>query len=857
MNIRFNVVLSIVKKDIRCLLPLILSVACLFVIEAVYSGIDLEIHDDLLMILDLILPKLCLLAMAIVAIAGIQEDPANSLIHDWLTRPISKTELFLAKALFLIITIAMPNFLARISVSLVTGNSLTESLLAASYFREWLTFLAIPFFMAIPFLSRSVLQSLGLTIAVWLVITTPLWALEITSIYEVEALLRDGTAQGVKWMYMAPLAIVLYLALFYVFRYQYIKRDFNKSRIIFAGTVFITIPITNVPYYMPSWNFISPVLESILSTNTNGKTGEPGKELDNTIMVQSLNDCFPATAVNAYPNGIFSYDDSMLGEAFWREGERHQIGLGSITFATTIASRNLPVGWRVVPVKANATYVSGKGVNEFSLRPARNIIDHPFGRPDNSAIHYWFVPYEQVERLETTPDVELVQEYYLGVMAPVSYDLETDGEHRYFKELGFCSAERGTTRSEIIVDCFKRGVQPALVSAELIDVPSSRVDSGPPTYSPGWLQLFSGRKYQLAIRSPDLVDSSRVRITAYQSQAYLKKELRSPGIVGGDLTECPVPTETDNQDYRQSTWHDASPHTISHVQVDSRVQLEVLDWGGTGQTLVLLQGLGGTAHGYDDIAPILAENYHVIGITRRGFGSSSRPDYGYSTERLSKDILQVLDSLYIDSPILIGASVAGEELSWIGANHPNRAAGLVYLDAAYDRTGYNLKNRQLEQLLPLKSQPGPSDLVSYQAFQKYLARTESLVVPEGEVMASVNLNSGKPAMDQRIFEAIKAQVKSPEYEKIEVPALAIYASPTTADRLMKPWYDRSDPMIQQTVKEIFRLIRQSRLKQSGLFSSRVKDSEVLILDDADHIVFLSNRDDVVEAIQSFAEKIAD
>ena len=68
---------------------------------------------------------------------------------------------------------------------------------------------------------------------------------------------------------------------------------------------------------------------------------------------------------------------------------------------------------------------------------------------------------------------------------------------------------------------------------------------------------------------------------------------------------------------------DPSPHTVQFVTVDKDVKLEVLDWGGSGRPLVLLAGLGNTAHVFDDFAPKLTSQYHVYGITRRGFGASS------------------------------------------------------------------------------------------------------------------------------------------------------------------------------------------------------------------------------------------
>ena len=49
-------------------------------------------------------------------------------------------------------------------------------------------------------------------------------------------------------------------------------------------------------------------------------------------------------------------------------------------------------------------------------------------------------------------------------------------------------------------------------------------------------------------------------------------------------------------------WHDPSKHSVRFVTVEGGVQLEVLDWGGTGRPVVLLAGRGFTAHVFDGFA---------------------------------------------------------------------------------------------------------------------------------------------------------------------------------------------------------------------------------------------------------------
>src|SRR5947208_15047452 len=116
---------------------------------------------------------------------------------------------------------------------------------------------------------------------------------------------------------------------------------------------------------------------------------------------------------------------------------------------------------------------------------------------------------------------------------------------------------------------------------------------------------------------------------------------------------------------------DTSGHTVSFVTVEPAVQLEVLDWGGTGQTFVLLTGMGDNAHVFDQFAYQFNDRFHVIGITRRGFGRSSQPAHGDDLETRARDDIAVLDKLNIREAVFVGHSVAGTELNKLGAVYPD------------------------------------------------------------------------------------------------------------------------------------------------------------------------------------------
>jgi len=229
------------------------------------------------------------------------------------------------------------------------------------------------------------------------------------------------------------------------------------------------------------------------------------------------------------------------------------------------------------------------------------------------------------------------------------------------------------------------------------------------------------------------------------------------------------------------------------VTIEENVKLEVLDWGGTGRPLVLLAGLGNTAHTFDKFAPKLVPKYHVYGITRRGFGTSSAPETGYSSERLSEDVLAVLNELKLEHPILAGHSAAGSELSYIASTHPERVAGLVYLEAAYSYAYYNgdpniLLNipvdvnelrKKLEEFNPVEpwglKQRNEELLTLIQQVEKELsAQREFLSIKDMAELPAPPKDKAFLAMQasaRRVMNGLR------KYTHLQTPILAIYAFP--------------------------------------------------------------------------------
>ena len=300
-------------------------------------------------------------------------------------------------------------------------------------------------------------------------------------------------------------------------------------------------------------------------------------------------------------------------------------------------------------------------------------------------------------------------------------------------------------------------------------------------------------------------------------------------------------------------WSDPSPHKVTFVEVEAGVRLEVLDWGGTGEAVVLLAGDGDTAHIFDDFAPKLAKRYHVLGITRRGFGASSQPADGYDLTRLVRDILAVADVLKIRRFSLVGHSIAGDEINRLAQVYPDRVNRLVYLDAAYDRVESERMESTFRLPHPL-DRPIGSDLSSPRAVTAYIRRTECPDFPEADVRATrIFAPDGhfvRAITPPAILTKVAAAVQRPSYEKIAAPALAIYAVKKTPQQMF-PAYESSDPKMQAALRTIFTSESEFQRKQREQFLREMKNGRAIRIIGANHYVFISNREEVLRDVDSF------
>jgi non-heme chloroperoxidase len=287
------------------------------------------------------------------------------------------------------------------------------------------------------------------------------------------------------------------------------------------------------------------------------------------------------------------------------------------------------------------------------------------------------------------------------------------------------------------------------------------------------------------------------------------------------------------------------------------INLHYLDWGGKGEVLLFIPGLGSTAYVFDRLAQRFTDKFHVLVLTRRGHGDSECPETGYDLETLTEDVKQFLDFVGIEKVIFAGSSMAHVEICHVAALYPERVRKIVYLDAAYDRT----KFRKFEEQYPLKGVKSPGTDDPCYSIEEFIAYTKR-ISPEiaeiwGDLYAEEILHEVKITANGKVVDRMSDELNQkfinisrnypPEDSMTTAPVLSIYAIPNI---YVLPDYltDQQKAALLQYGKEIrLPVIRECIEK----FRQDVPHAKIVEIPHWHHWCFIKHEDLVYNEMRKF------
>ena len=285
-----------------------------------------------------------------------------------------------------------------------------------------------------------------------------------------------------------------------------------------------------------------------------------------------------------------------------------------------------------------------------------------------------------------------------------------------------------------------------------------------------------------------------------------------------------------------------APIATHVIEVETGVMLHVVDWGGKGDPLLFLPSWASTSHVFDQFAPRFADAQRVLVMNLRGHGPSSKPEGGYTIERLTKDVEVVLDRLDISRVSLVGLSRSASLVTQFAARYPSRVKALIYLSGPIDRE-YDRAFSARASLRPMRVERSRTD----DAVLEACGINDARVFPPG---------SDDDAANQLGTEWRNTD-PTPPYSSVKVPALAFWA-PITArvlqhrlacanagkldadvERLLARFAKASIPFFEKEVHDL------------ALFERHMADGSIVIIPGADYNTFLTHPDLVEEEIRLF------
>jgi pimeloyl-ACP methyl ester carboxylesterase len=295
-------------------------------------------------------------------------------------------------------------------------------------------------------------------------------------------------------------------------------------------------------------------------------------------------------------------------------------------------------------------------------------------------------------------------------------------------------------------------------------------------------------------------------------------------------------------------WTDPSPHRSGVVRVNG-VSLHYLDWGGDGEPLLLLAGVFGSAHAFDDLAPQLTGTHRVLALTRRGHGRSDAPPTGYTLPLLVEDIKRFLDALELDRVHVAGVSAGGVEAALLAIRYPDRVDRVVYLDSAYDHSpAFQQKWAARRAQNPLRANRLP--------FPPAESRTSFSSAVEADCREMYLDHAGRvksvPASMMVAQELIASGTSSPpDYAAAKAPALAVFAVPGYPDVLK----DQDAEQVRRVRAFHDDVTLPMQREQIESLRARVPGISILELGPTTHTRFMSEKlKDIVAALRDFLKR---
>jgi len=204
----------------------------------------------------------------------------------------------------------------------------------------------------------------------------------------------------------------------------------------------------------------------------------------------------------------------------------------------------------------------------------------------------------------------------------------------------------------------------------------------------------------------------------------------------------------------------------------STVELyHVIDGPEEAPVLLLGPSLGTSTDVWERNIGPLAERFRVIRYDHRGEGRSPEPAGPYEIADLGRDVLALMDRLWIERAHVGGVSLGGMVAMWIGAHAPDRVDRIVPMC-----TSAHMPDAPWAERAAAVREAGSTEPIADTVVRNWLTPGYADEHPEGRAWLRELLTASPPEGYANCCEAIERMDLRDELPHVEAPTLVISAS---------------------------------------------------------------------------------
>ncbi|NJM09171.1 alpha/beta hydrolase [Candidatus Gracilibacteria bacterium] len=119
---------------------------------------------------------------------------------------------------------------------------------------------------------------------------------------------------------------------------------------------------------------------------------------------------------------------------------------------------------------------------------------------------------------------------------------------------------------------------------------------------------------------------------------------------------------------------------------------------GDGPLLLMLHGFPEFWYSWRHQIPALAAHFTVVAPDQRGYNETDKPDWGYDTDVLANDMVQLIDRLGFSTAHVVGHDWGGAISWYLGMNYAHRVERLAVLNCPHPKLFLRNLRRNPKQL---------------------------------------------------------------------------------------------------------------------------------------------------------------